>query len=186
MTTDNFFYYITKNVSAADKAASVNPGEVTGTKDVDNFDILAYEVAHTFDGSEDYAHPLTRGEARNARLSPVFMNYANMSFNDVWAKASEIVELQFVGCRKVMDYFAAHYLQNYNTWTDADRVVYAKQLYPLAEAMSMGSLPVMQYELSLFINTSDPNYTAPAAPLDTTIVQGAIDFIDLMMEKMPR
>jgi hypothetical protein len=182
-----YIYYMVKNVDAADKSAALNDGEVTGVMDGDDYDLLKFSAAHTFAGTEDYHVELTGVEARHAALSPLFVDYENdYTYDQTWEMSHELISLQSTYCRKVLNLFAAHFMQNYNTWSTADKIVFSRQLFPATTAMSMASLPIMKYELSLFVNTGDPNYTAPVSPLTAGMCTDAIAYIDEVMQKFPR
>lgn len=180
------YYYTVKNVSTADKAAADNPGEITGTLGSDSYDLLTYSAPYTFDGTEDNVEELTYNEARNASISPVFVDYSAKTFQECRDAIGVIVGGEEKWCRQIMNYMGAIYLQNYGTWTDAQKASFSLQLRGVAAAMAQGSLPIMKYELSLFVNTGDLNYTAPIAPLTATMCSDAMAEIDKYLLKAPR
>lgn len=173
------YCYSVKNVSTSDKAASLDSGDYHFNNGVDDFDMLCYSSAYTFDGSEDYAVFMSEIERAQQYYNSIYgkFDYATATAEEAGDAVHEFEEINRVRIREWLDkVFTGHLMKNIATWSGAQKTTYKTQLSPIYEASLTGDAGWSR-ELAAGIT--------PAAPLTAAMITEFTDQVDLYDQKFP-
>ena len=118
-------YYIVKNVSAGDKATSLNAGYITGSYSGDNYDLLSYSDPYTFDGSESYVHNLPVSDAKVCEKSDIFVDYSLYTLEDSQDRHKCFSRNDREFGISIIDTVEAHFRRSQMTDTHIDLLVHS-------------------------------------------------------------
>lgn len=196
------YWYSVKNVSASDKtAATGDPNRPVGQQGkeddfhffngADDFDMLAYDAPHTFDGSEDYAVLLTY----LGRYNNVDQNVINPIYGKVnWLALTEEEAAQLLmpyiklnisrGQTWFAESFAGALMQATvaQTWTQTGKNKFSDDLQPLYNKIMVGDVGQMRRVAQGITPAGSPTNDDP---LSQAMLDAFIADCDLYKQKFP-
>jgi hypothetical protein len=108
------FIYIVKNISATDKTAAEEElahGTKTTQSGTDDYDIVRYNAAYTFDGTESYVAQLTYEEYEITSVSTIFVDYSSVAHMDMHNQIRPFGDNDRVFCGLLLDDLHVHLVQ---------------------------------------------------------------------------